>query len=149
MGFRRGALFLLGDPEGLAGRSRGEARMRPAPSTPGIDLVRDMVGGARLAADLDLTWPERGDVVLGRYGSDKAEGGAQFGEHGGGGSVDRRTVEGLPRFRSKSVDCSRKVGTCREDERGPGAGGERNSWRLSVSGTDSIVYVFSSSHYRS
>ena len=43
-------LCLLGDPEGLAGRSSGDDRIRPAPSMPGIDLVRDIGGGARLQA---------------------------------------------------------------------------------------------------
>lgn len=64
-GLRR-CLVLLGDPEGLSGRSSGAGRIRPATSNPGMERVRDMGGGAKLAADLDRVWvPESGDVVLG------------------------------------------------------------------------------------
>lgn len=65
-GFRR-CLTRFGDPEGLAGRRSGEESARLATSKPGMDLVRDMVGMARLAVDFDLVCePDRGDVVLGR-----------------------------------------------------------------------------------
>lgn len=52
-GFLR-CLIRFGDPCGLAGRRSGEYRARLATSNPGIDLVRDIGGGARLAVDLDL-----------------------------------------------------------------------------------------------
>jgi hypothetical protein len=118
MGVRRG-LLLLGEPEGLAGR-RGEDKTRPAISMPGIDLVRAMVGGARLAADLDLVWnPESGEVVLGRYGSDRAGGVVHEGETGDSGSVDLRIVGGLCVKSKLGVIialgcCSRSVGTGEE-----------------------------------
>ena len=49
----RGVRILLGEPEGLLGRSCGEYRIWPEPLTPGADWVREM-GGARLAAERDL-----------------------------------------------------------------------------------------------
>lgn len=85
---------LLGEPKGLAGRNTGGYIIRPEPSTPGIDRVRPIAGGARLATDLDRPWPpDRGEVVRGRYGRDAA--GDHDGELGEGGSVDRRRLGGL------------------------------------------------------
>lgn len=54
-----------------------------------------MGGGARVAADFDLTWlPDNGEVVRGRYGKAAA---FQVGETGedGDGSVARRMVGGF------------------------------------------------------
>lgn len=61
----RGVRTRLGEPDGLPGRSDGGNSMWPDPLTPGIDCVRDM-GKPTLAADLDLAWPDKGEVVLGR-----------------------------------------------------------------------------------
>lgn len=131
VGFRD-TRVLLGEPKGLAGRNTGGYIIRPEPSTPGIDRVRPMGGGARLATDLDRLWPpERGEVVRGRYGRDIV--GVHEGELGEGGSVDRRKVVGL-RSESRSLVLI-AVGWCR---RSVGRGEDRNSSIRSVSGTGSI-----------
>jgi hypothetical protein len=56
----------LGDPKGLCGRICGEYRRLPVALVPGIDWVRAM-GGAKLAADRDLTWLlDNGEDARGR-----------------------------------------------------------------------------------
>lgn len=68
--------------------------MWPDPLTPGIDCVRDM-GKPKLAADLDLVWPDRGEVVLGRNGRlEEVPQEPEVGEDGFG-SVERRGVGGF------------------------------------------------------
>jgi len=126
----RGVRCLFGEPEGLSGRSCGGYKIRPAPSTPGIDRVRPMVKGGRLAVDLERTCkPERGDAVRGLYG--RVTEGGNSGELGEAGSVDRRMVGGF-RLASTSLDTRRRVGR----------GAERNSSILSVSGTGSMLALF-------
>lgn len=81
-----------GEPFGLWGRGM---RMWPSPFTPGMDWARPMGGGARVAADLDLTWlPDNGEVVRGRYGRAAAFHVGEIGEEGEG-SVERRMAGGF------------------------------------------------------
>lgn len=65
----RGIRIRLGDPEGLCGRIWGEYRRWPVPDVPGMDCVRAMGGGIKLAADRDLTWwllDDKGEDARGR-----------------------------------------------------------------------------------
>lgn len=62
----RGRRIRLGEPKGLCGRIWGENNRWPVALVLGIDWVR-AIGGARLAADRDLTWPlDNGDDARGR-----------------------------------------------------------------------------------
>ena len=109
--------------------------MRPAPSKPGMDRVRPILGTVKLV-DLDRACiPDKGEVVRGRYGRDM-EALTHEGELGEEGSVDLRTYGGL-RAGSELLMMS-GAGCCK---RGVGKGEERNSSILSVSGTGSIVSV--------
>lgn len=127
----RGMRIRLGDPEGLCGRIWGENRRWPVALVPGIDWVRP-IGGARLAADRDLTWLlDNGEDARGRWGR---AGGIHDGEMGddGDGSVDRRMVGG---FRRESNSGANDVAGSLRLGRGEG----RNSSILSVSGTGSML----------
>ena len=105
-----------------------------------MDCVRE-IGGAKLFAERDREWPERGDVVRGRYGMDDKADGAQDGEDGevGLGSVLRRIVGGLrmmlPRSRL-AVGAGKLAGLLRRRE---GTGEGSNLSIRSVSGTGSMI----------
>lgn len=99
-----------------------------------MDWVRAM-GGAKLAADRDLTWLlDNGEDARGRYGN--AAGGIHDGEMGedGDGSVDRRRVGG---FLNKSDSGEPEFAAAGSLKLGRGEG--RNSSILSVSGTGSML----------
>lgn len=62
-----------GPPEGLSGLPkappRGDSRTWPEEAKPGMDWVRDMGGGSRLAAEREREWrpaADRGEAVRGR-----------------------------------------------------------------------------------
>ena len=86
----RGTRVLLGDLEGLEGRTRGGYIMRPAPSRPGIERVRPILGTVKLVDLERVCMPDRGEVVRGRYGRDM-DALTHEGELGEEGSVDLRT----------------------------------------------------------
>jgi hypothetical protein len=129
----RGMRIRLGDPEGLCGRIWGENKRWPVALVPGMDWVRPM-GGAKLAADRDLTWLlDNGEDARGRWGR---AGGIQDGEMGedGDGSVDRRMVGGFRRDSNSGALKDEVAGSLRL-----GSGDGRNSSILSVSGTGSML----------